>query len=82
VNSKRIAKFVPGLESQQVVERYEWHEVGPDHLFHAGTYEMLARMAPRNALPPSIGLVTLSRGKDEARREPPPVRAASIRPPR
>lgn len=81
VNSKRIVKFVPGLETQQVIDRYEWHEVGPDHLFHAATYEMLARMAPRQAMPPTIGLVSLSRGRDEARKEPLEVRSTSIRPP-
>ena len=63
VNSKRVARFVPGLETEQIVDRFEWHEVGADHQFHAATYEMLAREAPREMAPPIRGMITLTRGQ-------------------
>jgi hypothetical protein len=43
--SHKVPIWVKGLETQRILDHYEWHEVGPDHLFHAATYEMLARMS-------------------------------------
>ncbi|HEY5472663.1 MAG TPA: hypothetical protein VIK32_05670, partial [Candidatus Limnocylindrales bacterium] len=51
------------LETERVLDHYEWHEVGPDHLFHAATYEMIARQAPHAMIAPPIGLITTRRGK-------------------
>jgi ribosomal protein L37AE/L43A len=65
VNSKRIPVYVEGLEHDKVVDRYEWHEVGPDHMFHAATYEMLARLAPRGMYAPRRGLITTQRGRGQ-----------------
>ena len=52
-----------GLETERVLDHYEWHEVGPDHLFHAATYEMIARQAPHGMVTPLVGLITTRRGK-------------------
>lgn len=70
VASKKVPVWVKGLEDKRVLDHFEWHEVAADHLFHAGTYEMMARMAPRGmAATPRIGLVTTQRGRQAA--EPP-----------
>lgn len=61
VNSKRIAVLQKGLEREGIVESYQWVNVGPDHQFHAANYARLARVAPRGAIPPTVGLVTLNR---------------------
>lgn len=45
VNSKRVPIFVPGMEMERIVQQYRWVEVGPDHLFHAATYEWMARQS-------------------------------------
>jgi hypothetical protein len=63
-NSKRMPVFVEGLEKEGVVDHWEWHEVGPDHMFHAGTYEMLAREAPRGMATPGTGLVSFKQTRD------------------
>jgi hypothetical protein len=62
-NSKRVPRFERGLERAQVVESYEWVNVGPDHMFHASVYDYLARNAPRAFMPPIIGLYSLNRSK-------------------
>jgi hypothetical protein len=80
-NSKKVPQFVEGLESQGVLAGYKWVEVGPDHLFHAATYAMLARMAPRDQAPPMIGLVSLRRRPQGSNVEAPVYRPASVRPP-
>lgn len=51
-NSKKVPVFKEGQEAERVIDYYEWVADGPDHFFHAGTYEMLARMAPRSMAPP------------------------------
>jgi hypothetical protein len=63
VASKKVPIWVRGLETERVLDRYEWHEVGPDHLFHAATYEMIARQAPHGMVTPVVGLITTRRGK-------------------
>src|SRR5450759_2318353 len=63
VASKKVPIWVHGLETERVLDHYEWHEVGPDHLFHAATYEMIARQAPHAMIAPPIGLITTRRGK-------------------
>jgi hypothetical protein len=73
VNSKKIAIFVKGLEAERIVDHYEWHEIGPDHLFHAATYEMIARLAPRRVgMPAGSGVITSKRSTDQRPREAPP----------
>ena len=37
IASKKVPIWVHGLETERVLDHYEWHEVGPDHLFHAPT---------------------------------------------
>jgi Phage terminase large subunit (GpA) len=63
VASKKVPIWVKGLEVQRILDKYEWHEVGADHLFHAATYEMIARQAPRGAGGARVGLVTTKRGR-------------------
>ena len=63
VASKKVPIWVPGLETERVLDHYEWHEVGPDHLFHAATYEMIARQAPHSMVAPPMRLLTTRRGK-------------------
>jgi hypothetical protein len=73
VASKKVPIWVSGLETERVLDRYEWHEVGPDHLFHAATYEMLARQAPQGIVAPPLRLITTRRGKaleERAQAEP------------
>jgi hypothetical protein len=73
-NSKKVPKFVEGLEAERIIERYEWHETGPDHMFHAATYAMLARMGYTVEGVPAVGLVSLNRSskynRDEGERGP------------
>lgn len=69
-NSKKVPIFT-GIESMAVedsvdreraIDHYEWRETGPDHFFHAATYEMLARMGyTMNGGLPTVGLVGISR---------------------
>ena len=63
VASKKVPIWVKGLETERVLDHYEWHEVGPDHLFHAATYEMIARQAPQRMVGPPLMLITTRRGK-------------------
>ena len=63
IASKKVPIWVHGLETERVLDHYEWHEVGPDHLFHAATYEMIARQAPHGMVTPLVGLITTRRGK-------------------
>jgi len=63
VASKKVPIWVRGLETERVLDHYEWHEVGPDHLFHAATYEMIARQAPQRMVAPPLRLITTRRGK-------------------
>ena len=55
--------WVKGLETERVLDHYEWHEVGPDHLVHAATYEMIARQAPQRMVGLPLTLITTRRGK-------------------
>lgn len=69
-NSKKVPIFT-GVESlalddtvdrERGIDHYEWKETGPDHFFHAGTYEMLARMGySASAGLPAVGLVSINR---------------------
>ncbi|MGV0985090.1 MAG: phage terminase large subunit family protein [Limnohabitans sp.] len=63
VASKKIPIWVKGLEDKRVLDHYEWHEVAADHQFHAATYEMMARMAPRGIAMPRTGMITTRRGR-------------------
>jgi hypothetical protein len=63
VASKKVPIWVKGLETERLLDHYEWHEVGPDHLFHAATYEMIARQAPQRMVGPPLMLITTRRGK-------------------
>jgi hypothetical protein len=63
IASKKVPVWVRGLETERVLDHYEWHEVGADHLFHAATYEMIARQAPHGIATPVVGLITTRRGK-------------------
>src|SRR5450759_5978293 len=63
IASKKVPIWVHGLETERVLDHYEWHEVGPGHLFHAATYEMIARQAPHGMVTPLVGLITTRRGK-------------------
>ena len=62
VASQKIPIWVKGLETQRVLDHYEWHEVGPDHQFHFAAYARLARLARRPIAPPLVGLISLQRG--------------------
>lgn len=79
-NSKKVPIF-SGIESvaeegsverERMIVHYEWRETGPDHFFHAATYEMLARMGYQ-ASPglPAVGLMTISRYEAQKKREAP-----------
>ena len=65
VASKKVPIWVPGLEAERVLDHYEWHRVGPDHLFHAATYEMMARQAPRNLPGPPLTFLSFRRRRPE-----------------
>ena len=60
--SQKIPIWVKGLETQRVLDHYEWHEVGPDHQFHCAAYARLARLALRPIRPPMVGLISFQRG--------------------
>ena len=62
VASQKIPIWVKGLETQRVLDHYEWHEVGPDHQFHCAAYARLARLALRPIRPPMVGLISFQRG--------------------
>lgn len=78
-NSKKVPIY-SGIESlalddtvdrERGIDHYEWRETGPDHFFHAGTYEMLARMGySASAGLPAIGLVSINRAEAMKSREP------------
>lgn len=57
--------WVRGLETERVLDHYEWHQVGPDHLFHAATYEMMARQAPRSLPGPPLTFLSFRRRRAE-----------------
>jgi len=65
-NSKKIPIFVEGLVDAKIIDHFEWHEIGPDHLFHAGTYEMIAREAPHGQVVPTRGLISLKRTQERS----------------
>jgi hypothetical protein len=63
-SSKKVPVWVEGLEKERIKERDEWVATGADHFFHAATYEMVARLAPRPIAPPvAHGLRTFSSGR-------------------
>jgi hypothetical protein len=74
-NSKKVPVFrdIEGVDAgadsdtvdrERIVDHFVWRETGPDHMFLAGTYEMLARMGYQgNAGLPSVALVTMDRAK-------------------
>jgi hypothetical protein len=62
--SKKVPVWQEGLEKERVKERDEWVATGADHFFHAATYEMIARLAPRPVAPPTEhGMRTFSSGR-------------------
>lgn len=70
VNSKKVPIYssIEGMASEDAVDKergidhYEWRETGPDHFFHASTYEMLARIGYQGTVSlPSVGIVTIDR---------------------
>ena len=65
VASKKVPIWVRGLETERVLDHYEWHQVGPDHLFHAATYEMVARQAPRSLPGPPLTIISFRRRRPE-----------------
>lgn len=65
VASKKVPIWVRGLETERVLDHYEWHQVGPDHLFHAATYEMMARQAPRSLPGPPLTFFSFRRRRAE-----------------
>src|SRR4029079_14203926 len=80
INSKKVPIYAATdsidimdeqVDQQRAVERYVWREVGPDHFFHAGTYEMLARIGYHGGgVLPSVGLRSIDRAqtmKDNAK---------------
>ena len=69
VNSKRVPIWIEGLEAERIVDKYEWHEVGPDHMFHASAYAMLARWGYKVEGVPTVGLVSLNRSSKYNRQE-------------
>ena len=72
-NAQRVTIFQPGAESLGLIHHFDWVETGPDHLFHAATYAMLARSAPGSYALPTLGLYTTSRAGNWARENPSPV---------
>lgn len=72
-NSRKVPIFRQGeaadisvneeaVDNARMIEKYEWRETGPDHMFHAATYEMLARMGYTASMGlPSVGFVSMSR---------------------
>jgi hypothetical protein len=67
VASKKVPIWVAGLETERVLDHYEWHQVGPDHLFHAATYEMMARQASRSVGGPPLVFYSFRRRRPEDR---------------
>ena len=78
-NSKKVPIFsgintvdMESVDNEQGISHYEWRETGPDHQFHAGTYEMLARIGYQaSAGLPAVGLVTMDRAKIQKQQEAP-----------
>jgi hypothetical protein len=67
VASQKIPIWVKGLETQRVLDHYEWHEVGPDHQFHCAAYARLARLVRPPIGPPLVGLISFQRGTGHGR---------------
>jgi hypothetical protein len=75
VNSKKVPiftgiesvdQFSESVDNERGISHYEWRETGPDHFFHSGTYEMLARMGYTTVAGlPSVGLIGLNRYEAE-----------------
>jgi hypothetical protein len=61
VNSKKVPVWVKGLESQRVLDHYEWVEIGADHQFHASAYAMLAREIPSPPPAPPLRILSCKR---------------------
>jgi hypothetical protein len=62
-NSQKITVFQEGMETAGLIDHYEWVETGPDHMFHARTYAMMARMASRGGGDPIMGVYSTRRSK-------------------
>ena len=62
------------VDRERMVDFYEWRETGPDHLFHASTYEMMARLGYHASVGlPSNGFVSINRFKIASEREARPL---------
>lgn len=68
--SQKVPVFIEGIEESRIVERYQWIERGPDHMFHARTYAMIARKSPfiQPSLP-KIGIRSFRRGGSKLERD-------------
>jgi hypothetical protein len=63
-NAKKAPEFEKGLEKEGIISHYVWKATGngEDHLFHASTYEMIARMGYRvNIEVPNLRIVSFKR---------------------
>jgi hypothetical protein len=68
VNSKKVPVWAKGLESQRVLDHYEWVEIGADHQLHASAYVMLAREVPSPPPAPPLRILSCKRATGMARR--------------